>query len=146
MEQPQNLVTQYAIGIQRLEAEEKQALASGVEPWTAKERARRVTIKLQSAANRCHWFSSTELAVYLRTNGTCWMSHHEVPVFLGKITYMMQACRRLLEDRTPGLLEAANISLQAMEFHTDAPPPRTSDLAVTCPLPHELEIGIALGS
>ena len=85
LEQLQNLVTQYAVGIQRLEAQEKEALASGAERWTIKEKARKVTIKLQSVANRCHWFSSTELAVYLRTSGTCWMSHNEVPVFLSNI-------------------------------------------------------------
>ena len=79
----------------------------------------------------CHWFSSTELAVYLRTGGTCWMSHNEVPVFLSKIIYMMHACRRLLEDRTPGLLEAANIKLQSVEFLAGAPPPRPSDSTAT---------------
>ena len=51
LEQLQNLVTQYAIGIQRLEAQEQEALASSAERWTSKERARKVTIKLQSAAN-----------------------------------------------------------------------------------------------
>ena len=126
LEQLQNLTTQYAIGIQRLEAEEKEALASGNEPWSTKQRARKVTIKLQSAANRCHWFSSTELAVYLRTGGTCWMSHNEVPVFLSKIIYMMHACRRLLEDRSPGLLEAANVKLETLELRTGASPPRVA--------------------
>ena len=52
------------------------------------------------------------------------MSHHEVPVFLSKIIYMMNACQRLLEDRTPGLLQAANIKLDAVELQAGAPPPR----------------------
>jgi hypothetical protein len=115
LEQLQNLITQYAVGIQRLEEEEKEAKANGIQ-WTTKQRARKVTIKLQSAANRCHWFSSTELAVYLKTGDTCWMSHYEVPVFLSKIIYMMRACHRLVEDRSPGLLEAANVNIQAVEF------------------------------
>ena len=139
LEQLQNLVTQYAIGIQRLEAEEKDALASGAEPWTTKQRARKVTIKLQSAANRCHWFSSTELAVYLRTGGTCWMSHEEVPVFLSKIIYMMHACHRLVEDRSPGLLEAADIKMDVMEFRAHKPPPRTSARAARNPTKQEPE-------
>ena len=139
LEQLQNLTTQYAVGIQRLEAEEKNALASGAEPWTIKERARKVTIKLQSAANRCHWFSSTELAVYIYTGGTCWMSHNEVPVFLSKILFMMHACHRLLEDRSPGLLEAAHIQLKTIELQAGAPPPSESDCANTLPTQHILE-------
>ncbi len=149
LEQLQNLVAQYALGIQRLEAEEKQALASGAETWTSKERARKVTIKLQSAANRCHWFSSTELAVFLRTGGTCWMSHNEVPVFLSKIMYMMHACRRLLEDRSPGLLEAANVKLDVVEFQArpkaGAPPPIVSNSTVTDPTEQELVADSAMG-
>ena len=54
LEQLQNLVTQYATGIRRLEEEEKEAQAAGAEPMTAKQRARKITIRLQSAANRCH--------------------------------------------------------------------------------------------
>ena len=130
LEQLQNLVTQYAVGIQRLEAEEKEAMSSGAERWTTKERARRVTIKLQSAANRCHWFSSTELAIFLRTGGTCWMSHHDTPLFLSKIIFMMHACQRLMEDRSPGLMEAANVPLQVVELQkhtrTAAPLIRTA--------------------
>jgi hypothetical protein len=102
----------------------------------SKERARKVTIKLQSAANRCHWFSSTELAVFLRTGGTCWMSHNEVPVFLSKIMYMMHACCRRVEDCSPGLLEAANVNvMDVMEFEArpkaGATPPNPSDRAAT---------------
>ena len=131
LEQLQNLVTQYAQGLQRLEEEEKAELASGGEKWTTRQRARKVTIKLQSAANRCHWFSSTELGVYIRTGGTCWMSHNEVPVFLSKIIYMMHACRRLVEDRTPGLLQAANVSVQALEFKARTPATRAEEKPAT---------------
>ena len=150
LEQLQNLVTQYAIGIQRLEAEEKEALASGAERWTTKERARKIVIKFQSAANRCRWFSSTELAVYLRTGGTCWMSHKDTPVFLSKIIYMMHACHRLLEDRSPGLLEAANVKLDALEFQArpkaGAPPPGVSNSTVTYPAEQERVTDNAMGA
>ena len=138
LEQLQNLDTQYAIEIQRLGAQGEEALASGAERWTSKERARKVTIKFQSGSSRCHWFSSTELAVYLRTGGTCWMSHNEVPVFVSKIIYMMHACRRLLEDRSPGLLEAATVKLDVVEFQArpkaGAPPPSVSNSTVTHPV------------
>ena len=83
---------------------------------TTKQRARKVTIRLQTAANRCHWFSSTELAVYLLTGDTCWMSHNEVPVFTSKLIFMMHECCRLMEDRSPGLLQAAHASMDTMEF------------------------------
>ena len=72
LEQLQNLVTQYAIGVRRLEEKEKQEAAAGVEPKSAKERASRILIGLQNAANRCHWFSSTELAVFLKTGDMFW--------------------------------------------------------------------------
>ena len=130
LEQLQNLVTQYATGIRRLEEEEKEAMASGAQQMSTKERARKVTIRLQSAANRCHWFSSTELAVFVLTEGTCWQSHNEVPMFISKYIFMLNECRRLLEDRTPGLLEAARVDINAWEFQPDtgmplpAAPPR----------------------
>jgi hypothetical protein len=54
------------------------------------------------------------------------MTHNEVPVFLSKIIYMMHACHRLMEDRTPGLLEAANVEVEALEFQLGAAPPRAS--------------------
>ena len=38
LEQLQNLVTQRAVGIQRLEAQEKEALAPGAERWTSKQK------------------------------------------------------------------------------------------------------------
>ena len=116
LEQLQNLVTQYATRIRRLEEEEKEAQAAGAEPMTAKQRARKITIRLQSASNRCHWLSSTELAVYLLTGDTCWMSHHDVPVFTSKCLFMMHECRRLMEDRSPGLLQATYTNIDAMEF------------------------------
>ena len=90
LEQPQNLVSQYALGIQRLEAEEKEALASGAEPWTTKQRARKLTIKLQNAANRCHLFSSTELAVYLRTGGT-WLDDTQRSASVSKQNHLHDA-------------------------------------------------------
>ena len=122
LEQLQNLVTQYATGIRRLEEEEEEARASAAArgeqlKTDPQERARRVLLKLQSAANRCHWFSSTELAVYLRTGGTAWCTHKEKPVFFSKYVFMLHECQRLLEDRTSGLLEAADVQVQDVEFH-----------------------------
>ncbi|MDO7681115.1 MAG: hypothetical protein MUQ52_01385, partial [Pirellulales bacterium] len=58
---------------------------------------------------------------------------------------MMHACQRLLEDRTPGLLEAAHIRLEAVEFQPGAPPPTASDSMVTYyPARQEQEIDVAM--
>jgi len=121
LEQLQNLVTQYAIGIRRLEEDENLEAAAGVESMSTKARAKRVLIRLQNAANRCHWFSSTELAVFLKTGDTFWTSHNDAPVFISKLVFMLHECRRALEDRTPGLLEAADVSLQVIEFEASVP-------------------------
>ena len=65
MEQLQNLVTQYALGLRRLEDEEAQATAAlatvrDVEQLAnrqedVKARSRRVLLRLQHAANRSKW-------------------------------------------------------------------------------------------
>ena len=85
MEQLQNLVTQYALGLNRLELEEQTtlAIASGVpQPAGAqnaiKARSRRVLLRLQHAANRSKWISSTESALYVHTEQQHWTSHNEV--------------------------------------------------------------------
>ena len=54
------------------------------------------------------------------------MSHNEVPVFLSKAIYMMHACHRLMEDRCPGLLQAADIKLDTVEFQLRTPPPKAA--------------------
>ena len=92
MEQLQNLVTQYALGLRRLEVEETEAdtqskaaeaskgmkLVAPASDWKA--RGRRVLLRLQYSANRSKWMSSTEAAVYVHTEQQYWTSHNEVPL------------------------------------------------------------------
>ena len=73
------------------------------------------------------------------------MSHNEVPVFLSKIVDMINARHRLMEDRTPGLLEAANVKLDTVEFQAGGPPPRAADSGQTCPLEKDKDIVKAMG-
>ena len=73
------------------------------------------------------------------------MSHNEVPVFLSKVIYMMHACHRLMEDRSPGLLQAANIKLDTVEFQAGAPPPRAPDSRITFPTEKDQDIDEAMG-
>ena len=118
MEQLQNLVTQYALGLRRLENEEEAAaeagnvkqLASGDEKEAAatagngkaskilavKARSRRVVLRLQHAANRSKWISSTECALFVHTEQQHWTSHHEVPLFLSRGLYQIHECKRIL--------------------------------------------------
>ena len=90
------------------------------------------------------------VGVYLRTGSTCWMSHEDAPVFLSKIIYMMLACHRLLEDRSPGLLEAANVKLDALEFQARlkacASQPVVSNSTVTYPAEQERVTDNAMGA
>ena len=92
MEQLQNLVTQYALGLRRLELEEAEAdkqlkaaeaskvmkLVAPVSDWKA--RGRRILLRLQYSANRSKWISSTEATLYAHTEQQHWTSHHEMPV------------------------------------------------------------------
>ena len=134
LEQLQNLITQYAVGLRRLEVEEEQARShadargENLQP-DLQRRARRVLLKLQGAANRCHWFSSTELATFLKTGDTCWTTHSVRPLFLSRHMFLLHECQRLLENRTPGILEAAPVTVNTVEFAL-APPPRGTSTAV----------------
>ena len=57
MEQLQGLLTHLALGLRRLEAED----AIDTQP-SAEERARKTTLGMATAANRCSWCSVCELA------------------------------------------------------------------------------------
>ena len=75
LEQLQNLTTQYDAGLRRLDVEKAEARAQATArgqdlQLDLQRRARRVLLKLQSSANRCHWFSCTELATLLKTGDT----------------------------------------------------------------------------
>ena len=123
MEQLQNLVTQYALGLRRLEAEEaaeaeeekqrkneeecandsadkdlSKSKGFGGKAGSTRARARRVLLRLQYSANRSKWISSTEAAIYVHTEQQHWTSHHEVPAFLTRPTWIMWECKRCLSD------------------------------------------------
>ena len=105
MEQLQNLVTQYALGLRRLEDEEAQATAAlatvrDVEQLAnrqedVKARSRRVLLRLQHAANRSKWIPSTECALYVHTEQQYWTSHNEVPMFLSRPLYQISECKHI---------------------------------------------------
>ena len=106
MEQLQNLTTQYALGMRRLEEKEQQEQAQRVQAGEVtqlangkdelKRRSWRVLVTLQHAANRAKMISSTECALFVHTEQQHWTSHNEVPVFISRPIYMASECQRLL--------------------------------------------------
>ena len=138
MEQLQNLTKQYALGIRRLEEEEALAARQAGDDYvapTAADRARRITLRLQTAANRCTWVSSTEAAILVETGDTYWTSHQEIPAFLGKPTFMLQECRRLLHGRPGQLLQASHVPLDVIEYTVTEVPPEDNPTSSSTPPP-----------
>ena len=67
MEQLQSLLTNIALGLRRLEAEEEAAKAAAEQPADLpEERARRTTLKIANAANRSSWCSCCEMVLSIR--------------------------------------------------------------------------------
>ena len=105
MEQLQNLVTQYALGIRRLklkEEQEKAILPTAIdtsdfvdEQKDVKVRGRRILLRLQHAANRSKWISSTDCALFVHTEQQHWASHNEVPMFLSRALFQILECKRI---------------------------------------------------
>ena len=124
MEQIQNLVTQYALGLRRLENEEEEEAANGGKGeqrassmLAAKARSRRVVLRLQHAANRSKWISSTECALFVHTEQQHWTSHNEVPMFLSRPIYQLQECKRILSGAKRMLTRAdVSVGFSVLDF------------------------------
>ena len=118
MEQLQNLITQYALGLRRLEVEDEEltntlAAAGAVEQPASlhedvKKRSRRIWLRLQHSANRSKWISSTECALYVHTEQQHWASHNEVPMFLSRPFFQISECKRILSGSKHMLTRAAH--------------------------------------
>ena len=59
-------------------------------------RARRLTIRLASMANRCYWLSATEVAVHLLTGGDCLQSHQHQRLFTRQLQWALHECKRTM--------------------------------------------------
>ncbi len=111
-------MTQYALGIRRLEDDEtKERAAAGhddaakVDPKLC---AKRVALRLQFVeigllnGVRCaSWVSSTECALLIKTEQTHWACHNEVPLFLSRPLFQISECKRALSGATAFLMRAA---------------------------------------
>ena len=107
--QMQNLLANIAFGLRRLEEEEEAlgGVRGVVQP--VQERARRATLKIAAAANRCSWVSSCEMASFIRTGGDARRTHRPVHIFLSRPMYLLKECQRLLQRPARELLEAPQI-------------------------------------
>ena len=105
MEQLQGLLAHLAVGLRRLEAEDD----ADTRP-SAEERARKTTLRIATAANRCSWCSVCELACYITTGALARKTHVPVAIFLSRPMYMLQECRRLLRRGDQILLDAPDLS------------------------------------
>jgi hypothetical protein len=81
-------------------------------------RARRVTIRIASMANRCFWLSSAEVAVHILTDGDCLQSHKNMRIFTRQLQWAMQQCKRLLNhEAAEGATDTTHQTVQAVSFH-----------------------------
>ena len=131
MEQLQNLTTQYALGMRRLEEKEEREkamrLQAGDVPQAAnsvdelKRRSWRVLVTLQHAANRAKMISSTECALFVHTEQQHWTSHNEVPLFISRPIYMAAECQRMLSGSKNTLTKpATSVDFSVLGFRRAA--------------------------
>jgi hypothetical protein len=86
------------------------------------------------SANRSHWFSACELAIYVLTGGGHSIAtHQDRPMFTNRTHYMMEECKRILNgDSTAHVLRASteswntvivvNEPIEASELDSASPP------------------------
>ena len=111
-------VTPVIQGLQRLEDE----VAAGTKELSSLEDAARAKLRrILFSANRSHWFSACELAIFVLTGGHSIATHIDRPMFLSRMFFMLEEGKRLYNGALQGqfLHEAA----QALES-------RSSEVAV----------------
>ena len=108
LEQLQNLIAQFALGLRRLELEEAQEDEAALHnPQDYKRRARRVTLRLAMAANRATWASCCEMALFIRTRAHVRKTYFPRDIYLSRIAFLCHSCQRLLRHEADFLLEAS---------------------------------------
>jgi hypothetical protein len=86
-------------------------------------RARRVTIRLASMANRCFWLSACELTVHILTDGDCLQSHNNMRIFTRQLQWAAQECKRFLNnEREDTQAQAEHVKVQAVSFNLKVAP------------------------
>ena len=90
LEQLQNLIGQFALGLRRLEVEEQQERDAGdaavlAQQQDYKRRARRITLRLAMAANRATWASCCEMALFIRTKAHVRKTYFPRDIYLSRL-------------------------------------------------------------
>ena len=94
--QMQNLLVNIAFGLRRLEEEEEApgGVRGVVQP--VQERARRATLKIAAATNRCSWVSLCEMQSFIRTGGNARWEDPSTSTHFSEATHVpsqrMSAC------------------------------------------------------
>ena len=85
-------VTPVLHGLQRLDDE----VAAGVKVLnTVEDVARAKLRRILFSANRSHWFSACELAIFVLTGGHSIATHIDRPMFLSRVFFMLEEGKRL---------------------------------------------------
>ena len=61
-----------------------------------RRRARKITIRLATTANRCYWLSCAEVAIHILTGADCLQSHCHQRLFTRQLQWALQECKRHL--------------------------------------------------
>ena len=100
LEQLQHLMGQFALGLRRLELEEKDD-----EQITPAQKARQITLRLANAANRSTWASCCEMALFVRTKAHARRTYYPRQIYLSRLAYVCHTCGRLMNQKLDYLLE-----------------------------------------
>ena len=101
-------ITPVLQGLERLDSE----IASGSKVLpTAEDLARAKLRRILFSANRAHWFSACELAIFVLTGGHSIATHIDRPLFLSKVFYLLEEGKRLRNGALTGtFVEAAALA------------------------------------
>eukprot|EP00438_Fugacium_kawagutii_P025227 Skav230240 [mRNA] locus=scaffold1818:78429:87690:+ [translate_table: standard] len=92
-------VTPVLHGLKRLEEE----VAAGTKVLgTTQDLARAKLRRILFSANRAHWFSACELAIFILTDGHSISTHIDRPMFLSKVFYLLEEGKRLRNGSVRG--------------------------------------------
>ena len=123
LEQLQNLVAQFAIGLRRLELDEQQEReaaegTTSVRHQDYKTRARRVTLRLAHAYCRATWVSCCEMALYIQTLAHVRKTYYPRYIYLSRLAFMAHTCRRMVNSESEFLLEAYDDDADTLKLST----------------------------
>ena len=151
-------------GVHRLELQEKEEADAAEQALAAsdaqqanrkkrrtqddmKARARRLTVRLASMANRCYWLSTTEVTTHILTGGDALQTHINIRVFTRRLQWSMQQCKRqlngeaALEDISQNELAVQSVEVKlSTEVHSGDGVPQPLVDADGVPQPIDVEV------